>query len=84
MQEIGEYGGKMLSFVREQEKNRDWSRTIKGILHFFRRITSLCLTRLADQLKEVVVILPVTIVVKIAVIIINKVVIKVVNSSSKL
>ena len=33
MQEIGEYGGKMLSFVREQEKNRDWPRTIKGILH---------------------------------------------------
>jgi transposase len=33
MQEIGEYGGKMLSFIREQQKNKDWPRTIKGILH---------------------------------------------------
>jgi len=33
MQEIGEYGNKMLSFVREQKKSNDWPRTIKGILH---------------------------------------------------
>ena len=33
MQEIGEYGGKMLSFIREQRKNKDWPRTIKGILY---------------------------------------------------
>lgn len=33
MQEIGEYGGKMLSFVRERQKRGDWPRTIKGILH---------------------------------------------------
>ena len=71
--------------IKNRQSDRSKSRVnIKGILHFFRRITPLCLTRWADQLKEVVVILPVTIVVKITVIIINKVVIKVVNSSSKL
>ena len=33
MQEIGEYGSQMLSFVRERQKQGDWPRTIKGILH---------------------------------------------------
>ena len=32
MQEIGEFAGKMLSFVREQQSRGDWGRTIKGIL----------------------------------------------------
>ena len=33
MQDIGEYGGKMLLFVQEKQKRGDWARTIKGILH---------------------------------------------------
>lgn len=33
MQDIGEYGDKMLSFVREQQKRGGWARTVKGILH---------------------------------------------------
>lgn len=33
MQEIGEYGDKMLSFIRDRGKSKDWPRTVKGILH---------------------------------------------------
>ena len=33
MQDIGEYGSKMLLFVQEKQKRGDWARTVKGILH---------------------------------------------------